>query len=500
MTHRHTHIVASIGVCLLLSQFCIAQGYDVPLTIQGLDQRTMQSAASRASGGITLGRVNELGLMFANPASLQTLEGFQISLGGVQRHSSMKQIQQYAPLKYYSNFSLLMEGLTHLIPDPRYGDTVIVNGDTTIIRFGGNPGDSVQRPYDSIGPNWSRSKNQALPIQAMIGVPFSIDDMRFTIGIGAIEYANLYNYYQNNNVLSPSILSQRPSPFPLPTNVNTVEARWSQYIRLRDGRMRGYGAALSGSLSDNIHIGFSGMILKGSSDDFEQRNARGRLTFFANFFRLDSVYGQTTKSGTSDYSGQEYTISAMYLGNYVTLGASVKPPTTITRTFSNQVRVDTGGTSSVFTHTGEDKIRLPWRGSVGLSIKMREELLLSFEYEMRSTASAQYSSPDTTYNPWLSSSVFRVGAEYRASDWLTLRAGIRGQAEVFEPEGNPIAGEPVVYSVYSTGLGFAFGPARLNIAYEYGLMKYQDVWGSNVNLNSEGRHAISADVAYVFPW
>lgn len=500
MIPRQNFIITLLIAYFLAPHVAGAQGHDVPLTIQGLDQRTLQSAASRASGGITLGRTNDLGLMFANPASLQTLDGFQLSLGGVQRYSSMKQVQQYAPLKYYSNFSLLMEGLTHLIPDPRYGDTIIVNGDTTIIRFGGNPGDSVQRPYDSISPNWSRSKNQALPIQAMIGVPFTIDDMRFTIGIGAIEYANLNNYYQNNNVLSPSILSQRPSPFPLPTNVNTVEARWSQFIRLRDGRMRGYGAALSGSLSDNIHIGFSGMILKGSTDDFEQRNARGRLTFFANFFRLDSVYGQITKSGISDYSGQEYTISAMYLGNYITLGASVKPPMTITRTFSTQVRVDTNGTSSAFTQTGEDKVRLPWRGSVGLSIKMREGLLLSFEYEMRSTASARYSSPDTTYNPWLSSSVFRVGAEYRASDWLTLRAGIRGQAEVFEPEGNPIAGEPVMHSVYSTGLGFSFGPARLNIAYEYGTMKYQDVWGSNVNLNSDTRHAITADVAYVFPW
>ncbi|MEX1275465.1 MAG: hypothetical protein WEE20_06000, partial [Bacteroidota bacterium] len=45
-----------------------AQGYDGPLTIQGLDRNTLHSAAGRGMGGITIGLRNEPGLMFHNPA------------------------------------------------------------------------------------------------------------------------------------------------------------------------------------------------------------------------------------------------------------------------------------------------------------------------------------------------------------------------------------------------------------------------------------------------
>lgn len=492
-------------LCIFLMQAAFAQGYDGPLTIQGLDHTTLPSAASRAAGGLTIGIENDVTLMFSNPASLQTLKGIQVSLGSVQQYSKANQVQQYAPLKYYSNFSLLMEGLTRYIPNPDSN------------HIGGLTSDSVQRPYDGIGPNWSRSKNRTQPIQVLVGVPLSLGEMKFAVGVGAVEYADLTHYYQNNNVLSPSILSVRPSPFPLPSNVLTQEARWFQYSRMRDGWIRGYGAAISGSVTDEISFGISGMILKGSTDDFEQHTGRGMLTFYGNYFKLDSVYSHIVRSGTSDYSGREFTFSATYHGKYVTIGLSAKPPMTITRDYNAGIVVDTTGVPATTADIGQDKVRLPWRGTVGLSIAVREDLHLGFEYEVRSYASAEHNNAaDSTYgnilqrahldstvsprNPWLSSSVFHVGAEYTPAEWLVVRAGVRGQVEAFEPEGNPITGEPVSYSIYSLGCGLVFGPARLNLTYEYGLMKYQDVWGSAISLNRESRHTIVADLAYEIPW
>jgi len=81
-----------------------------------------------------------------------------------------------------------------------------------------------------------------------------------------------------------------------------------------------------------------------------------------------------------------------------------------------------------------------------------------------------------------------------------LRGGIRGQTEVFEPEGNSVEGEPVDYSIYSGGLGFLLEGMRLNLTYEYALMKYQDVWGSAISLNTERRHSIMADLSYEIPF
>jgi hypothetical protein len=475
-------------ISLLFIQYVFAQGYDDPLTIQGVGHSTLQSAASRAAGGTTIGIQNDVGLMFQNPASLQSLTGIQISIGGLYQNYKTSQDQNYAPLKYYSNFSLLMEGLTGYISNP----------DTSF--HGSDPGDTVQRPFDKIGPNWSRSGSKATPVQALLAVPFSIGQAKFTIGLGAVEYANLNNYYQNNNVLSPTIGSERPIPTPLPGSNDSLPVQWYQYIRDRSGHITGYGIALSGSVTEKISLGVSGMILRGRAEDYESHVGRGRLMFFSNYFRLDSVYNRVTKTGISDFTGNELTFSGIYRGRYVSLGFSVKPPTTITRTYTTQTIVDTTGYTLSSSVSDQDEVKLPWRGTVGLSFKLLDNLSLGLEYEIRSLASTIYKSADgSKTNPWLSLSVLHIGAEYNPLSWLSVRAGVRGQAEVFQAEGSPIDGEPVSFSIYSAGCGFSFSGVRLNITYEYSAMKYQDMWQTNINLNNETRHGMVADLVFELP-
>lgn len=483
---RGSSLVMGLSFCLVSAHTGLCQGYDVPLTVQGLDHTTLLSAASRAAGGITIGVQNDIALMFSNPASLQSLKEMQVSFGGYQQFSEASQVQQYAPLRQYPNFSLLMEGLTGLIPNP----------DTSR----GTPSDTVWRPYDNIPPNWSRKKSEGLPTQAFFAAPVPGDARRLTFGFGVVEYANLTNYYQNNNVLSPSILSMRPSPFPKPTNVRPLEAGWFQYSRSREGSLRGIGGAVAASLSDQISVGLSGLVIEGTTDDYEEHTGRGKFTFYTDYLRLDSMYSHVVRTGTSDFNGAELTVSAMYVGQHVTLGFSARPPVKITRSFSGSRLVDTTGIPISTQEEWKDEVTLPWRGSVGVSIAVRENLRLAFEYEVRPYASAEYGGPfRSTENPWLSTSVFHAGLEYVAEPWVVLRAGVRGQAEVFEPEGNAIDEEPVRYSTYSAGCGFVFGPARLNVTYEYSRMKYQDVWGSAMSLNTDTRHILVADLAIEIP-
>ncbi|MDE3057289.1 MAG: hypothetical protein KGJ59_04960, partial [Bacteroidota bacterium] len=396
----------------------------------------------------------------------------------------------YSPLKYYSNFSLLMEGLAGEIPNVT--DSVP----------NANAGDTVQRPYDNIQPGWSHQKTKTLPVQAMIGIPFSIGAMKFAAGIGTVGYADLNHYYENNNVLTPSIGNERPVPVELPASDSApFQTNWSSFVRTRSGTIQGYGAALSGALSEKISFGVSGMILSGSSDDYEEHISRGRLTFYRNYFRLDSVYGHVTKTGTSDYIGTEFTLSGIYRGHYVSIGFSVKPRTTITRKFHTTIETDTSGSSTTSVVSGEDNIEVPWHGTAGISIVLTQNITLGLEYELRSYAFAVYTDASGNHsNPWLSSSLFHVGAECTLLPWLVLRGGVRQQAEVFEEAGNPLPGELVSYSIYSLGCGVMFEGLRLNVTYEYSQMKYDDLWQTNVNLNSEIRSGIVADVVYEIPW
>ena len=103
--------IVAIGLALLSHQ-AFAQGYGSPLTMQGTDHSTLSSAASRALGGTTIGVKGAAGTMFQNPASLQSIDAIQLSIGAHQQYLNLDQEQHYAVLKYYSNFSLLMEGLT----------------------------------------------------------------------------------------------------------------------------------------------------------------------------------------------------------------------------------------------------------------------------------------------------------------------------------------------------------------------------------------------------
>jgi hypothetical protein len=233
--------IVMVSLCVVSAPGVRAQGFGQPLTIQGLDHITPQSAASRGAGGITVGIQNDVSMMFADPASLQSLQGFQVSIGDHQLSTSELQTQQYSPLKYYSNFSLLMEGLTGYIGNPTYDTTSTYNA-----------GDTVQRPYDNIGPNWSHAKTKIPSVQGFAGLPFSFNGMKFGVGVGSVEYADLNWYFQNNNVLSPSILSVKNGTLTIPANNSdslSIPVQWYQNTQWREGSIYGYGIALSGALS-----------------------------------------------------------------------------------------------------------------------------------------------------------------------------------------------------------------------------------------------------------
>jgi len=461
-----------------------AQGYGGPLEMQGLHQLSLQAASVRAFGGVALGLGDEVGLMFQNPAALYTLDGLQLSLGAHQENRRLRQVQEYAPVRYYPNLSLLLEGLTYKIPDP----------DTSLVGF--SPRDTVQRPFDDIGPNWERTRRYRRPLQGMIAVPLTFERVRLVAGLGVVEYANLDHYYQNNNVLNPPVLSQRPLPTPRPTDDNPLQVDWYQFARARSGALRGIGGALALDFPKRgVAFGVSGLVVRGSTDDWEQEVARGKLTFYSNAFRVDSVYRHVTRRGTSDFKGQEFTFSGLLYGRSVQVAVVLKPPVTFTRTFSQEVTTDTGDRQEVQTLRGEDRMRLPWRGWIGMVLQPRSDLRLGIAYELRPYDSARYTDAQgNTSRPWTSAHLLRVGVEVAPTAWLRLRGGLRGEAEVFVPEGAPITDDAVSCEVYSAGLGIVQARFRFDLAYEYAHLKYQDAWASALSRNSTVRHALAASL------
>ncbi|WP_228350301.1 hypothetical protein [Rhodocaloribacter litoris] len=489
---RHYWILTAVAclACLAWPAATVrAQGYGGPLTVQGLHQQHNPSAASRAFGGVTIGAGGDLGLMFAHPAALHGVQGLQVSVAGYHRTRDLRQEQHYAPVRYYPNLSLLLENRTDAIPDP----------DPELVGF--TPADSVQRPYDDLSPNWSRDRTDSRPLHVLLAVPFSLGGLRLAAGLGTIQYANLDHYYQNNNVLDPAVLAQRPLPTLRPTDDNPVTVDWYQAIRSRQGTIDGYGGALAAHLPRlNLSLGAGALRLRGESDDFEQRRERGRLTFLANEFRADSSGGQVTRMGTSRFSATEWSFSAELSGRYASLGITLHPPTAFTREYTQAVEADTAGSFHTWTVDGEDRFRLPWRGTVGVSLRPREQLRVGFEYVFRPYARATYTpAAGEATTPWLSARLFRFGIAYEPADWLVFRGGMRSEADVFEPEGSALVGEPVTYRVFSVGFGLSFRGIRWDVTYEGGRMKYEDIWGSALSKNTDVRHVLATNLSFTLP-
>lgn len=486
------------------------------LQLQGLNYSTNQSATSRAFGGVSVGIKDEPSVMFLNPATLTSIKKITVSAGGYQQYTYKKQEQLYGTLQGHAGAVFLLQGITDQIPDPDF---------SLVTKRRLTQEDSIQRPFDNLGPYWTKKKNFTLPLQFFVVAPVKIGGYDVTVGAGAAEYANLYWYYCNNNSLSPNVLDvatygtirtqNLPRNDTIATATSPYPVQWYKYYQYRNGTIYGYGGMVAIALSPKFSLGISGMYLDGETTDEEGQVGRGRMLFFYNSIRLDK-FGMTSykKRGKSTYSGFEFVLSGTYTSPFIQVGVTVKPPTTIERKYTytywkdsvtatsvTNSKVDSLHSVTYATLRGVDKMEFPLRGTLGVAIHVKENITVGFEYEINPYASATYRAPDgRSSKPWLSYSSMKFGTEWKAMEWLKLRGGIRQVGEVFQPATNPLRGENVKYPVYSLGCGISAYGATVNIAYEYSDRRYTDTWSNSASINHQYVHTIIADVTYTLPF
>jgi opacity protein-like surface antigen len=509
MTQLKRISIAVFALNAMLICGLFAQQYNVPLTMEGFNHTDNGSIISKAMGGVTIPIQQDVALMFTNPASMSTLNAMTVSVSGNLTFTNASQEQQWYPLVYYGNFSLLMDGTVRGI------DTSGVPHSYPTHPYG--PGDTLQYPYDDIWPNWSRTKdaNKYIP-EIFFAAPLKIGKLNATVGAGLTKYANMDYYYRNNNTLSQDYDLQTT---PQTAAKDSVRNNWSQAIHQRDGNIYGYGGAFSLAISEKLSAGISARYIQGRTDDFEQTIGRGVLWFYGslyvqsaqsrwhaalgNIFIVDSVSYQRTLQGTSDFSGFEYNISAQYRTKNVTIGFSVTPPSTITRKFSGSLLADTGATIDyAASHRAVDtsfteKTNLPWKGKLGIGFQVTPNFLAAIEYEYCPYSQAEFEKDGVISHPWLDASAIHFGINWEPTNSLFLRFGYRKQNETFTPKNSPFPDQPVSYNTYSAGLGVQLIPNLvLNVAYEFYEMKYEDVWAQSYHINTLTSNSISAELTY----
>jgi opacity protein-like surface antigen len=403
------------------------------------------------------------------------------------------------------SISAFFEGLTGYIKQPDNAGTPLTN-----------PWDNVQRPYDNIGPNWSTTSSKTRPLTLAAALPLTVEGIEITPAIGVAQVIDLDNYYQNNNSMAPYVGQERPFS-QWSNSVDTIHIKWYQFLRSREGSVYGITPGLSVTFLSGLTIGGSVAVLTGSSDDLEQRVERGHLNVSvgngkAKDFLLDTVYYYQTKSGTSSYSGTLLTLGLLYRQPIFSVGFAVKPAMTLTRTWDRDVMsVDTTRKSfpvridslrlRSYHESGKDDVKFPMAYAVGFVLTPSDRWTFAFDYEIRNLGNVEWTSQTngTATHPWVNNSAnWRLGVEYRASDMLALRGGYHEDIQPFAPDGSAIVDKPASGEVYSLGAGFKVGPIFVDLAYEYSILKYQDIYQSNINYSTRERHQFMMEFAYRF--
>ncbi|MGB2866857.1 MAG: hypothetical protein WBD36_00275 [Bacteroidota bacterium] len=484
-----------------------AQPAGEPLTIQGLDQRTLPDVRARGMGGAILASGTNASVLFLNPAGLIAVGSMEFRLSASSMGVSQSQTQEWVPNRLYAGLSLMMEDKWGNIKSPTDS-----NGNPFP-----NPWEQLQKPFDTIGPNWKRSVKRSPPLSVAFAVPVEMDDIKFVFAIGGSQVSDLNYFFQNNNVTDPMIGSYRPEPLPELTVAETLRVRWYQFTRKRDGNLWGVTPAIAASFG-GVSIGASATFYTGTSDDLEQRLDRGFLTFSNNRFRVqDTVQYWSLRTGTSTYSGFGALIGLKFEQPRYALAATIRLPYMLTREYSRafssqqdvyfaRVKYNPSRTSDSMQTTivtasesGKEEIRFPVSYSLGLVLNPFPKWTIAVDYEMTNYNQLEYKLDNgTVSNPWVNAPSFRAGAEYRWTSWLSLRGGYREVAQSFSPEGSAIVGDPAVMSAYSLGAGTNLFGFDLDLAYEYASLRYPDSWQSNVNHNSTEQFRFLAEVGVRF--
>jgi hypothetical protein len=466
----------------------LAQGAGAPIDLQGMNQVNIIGVRARGMGGVSVAAANDANALFGNPALLTRLKSGEVRIAGQGTIAEDQQTQQWVPNRIYPGLSLLMADQWAGVKDP----------DLSTLSVDAAQWEKLQKPFDTMGPNWKRTKNRVVPISIAAAMPLQWDEFTIAAGVGFSVTTDLNHYFQNNNVLDPLLGSYRPQPIPVVLTGDTMRVRWFQYQTKREGQIYTVTPALALHYA-SLSVGVSALILSGTSDDFEQRLDRGKLTFIYNRFKIDSIQYMQIRSGTSTYSGAGATVGAAWESEKISIGGQLMLPMTVTRSSSYTTRTDTAGTVTSVASKGDTKLKMPLRWNIGFLLTPTKRWNIGFDYGITGFAKAEEQLPDgTTTTPWVGGGTYKIGAEFLAASWLPLRAGYRVEVQPFSPAGSAIIDESARASVMSAGVGVRMWDMMLEFAYEYTVLKYQDLWQSNINNNLSEQHRFSFELGYNF--
>lgn len=467
----------------------IAQYRGENLFFQGLNEVNATGVKSAAMGGADVANTGDLSSIFSNPAGLADISSYKISFSANNYEKQWWENQDYRPNRQFTNLSFILDGL--MIPDPAN------NGMLDHEAFLADSNYYVADPqlgldeFSDEAAIWKNTESDFILNNISVAVPFSVSDMSFVISGAYSQQNNILDYDRNTTFLDPHIGSNGYGDLEdrVTSAEDSLRVNWYDYRRAKNGDIKQITAALSSQVTDYLNLGFGVNIKNGESDDYYSLNKVGYFDLMesANNFVFSYDTLNTSISGTSTYSGMNFSIGATFKLNRINIGLRINTPYTLEKEWDYSTTVADNDTSSLTNLTGTDELELPMTYAIGISFNPIDDLKIAFDLENANYSKAEFNlaNPDSTINSWADQTIIRIGAEYKIHEYLTLLAGYRNKTELFIPDGAAIKDKGPNARTYTFGLSLDLDIARLDLAYEMRSMKYYDSYFSNTNYNTQ---------------
>ena len=482
------------------SSAVVAQHRGDNLSFQGLTYKDNMSPKAAAMGGAMTAVSGDLSSLFYNMAGLARLDKFQISVNMGQYGRQWRENQNYYPDRQFTTLPFYLEGL--YIPKPENSGVwdYLLYKDTLNYMY--NLSKLGLDPYDEAAAQWKRTNSESGLRNISIAYPFFIGERKF---VAAASYLrnNINDFDRNDTYLSPLTVSyDYENDFKRVVNgVDTLNMKWSRYLRQKSGSMNNFVGGMSSELFENVMLGIGVNIQKGESDDFMSLIRYGDIHLIdAQKFKFYFTDQSKIVSGTSKYNSTAFNLSAMIELSKVKFGLKIDLPYTLSREWSYSTVQNGQETNSNVVSSGTDEVKMPAIYNFGVSFQPVDKFLISFNYEYApySKAEFNFASTDTTFRNWVNQSTIGFGMEYKMYDFLSLMGGYRAIPEVFIPDGAAIKDKGPISNSYNFGLSVHTSLGRVDFAYEYRVMKYYDSYYSNANYNFEANSTFMVGYTYSF--
>jgi len=461
------------------------------LSFQGLNENNAIGVKAAAMGGADVAHTGDLSSIFSNPAGLSQIDRIKISVSTNSFQKKWWENQDYRPNRQFTNLSFILDGLytPNKENNGKWDYDAFFDDSTYIVR---DPKLGLD-PYSEDAAIWSKKESDFVLNNIAFAVPLKISEYSFVVSAAYSQKNNILDYDRNTTYLDPHIGSNGYGPIEerVTSAEDTVHVNWSDYTRAKNGDIKQMTFNISSEVIENLNLGIGVNILSGQSDDFYALNKVGYFDLIggANSFKFSYDTLNTSVSGTSEYSGMNFTLGLIYQIGQFNLGFKLNTPYTLERKWNYKYSTATTDTSFFNNLNGTDKVDLPVSFAFGLSVKPLENFRVAFDLEKANYSKAEFniSTSDSLSSSWANQTIIRFGIEYNVYDFMTILAGFRNKTALFVPDGAAITENGPNNTTYTAGLSFDTNYGRFDFAYEMSSMRYFDSYFSNTNYNSVTR-------------